>query len=320
MNIFKYFIVGFKSIITFPFYFTKYFFIGIKTLFLSLPIYIINKFSKTTKKFSKIILALSLCTYLLSIFILTKWYVQNERTKKFSTWVKNQEVITIETTKTNEYLDTIPTIINTPNTEIPQLQDNLNYINVNLNYYTKKNQDTIGWIKINGTKIDYPFVQSKDNDYYLKHDFYKRKSETGWIFADYRNNFEILDNNTILYGHNLINNSMFGDIPDFLKNSWLSKENKPYIKLSTKYHNTVWQIFSIYKTKPIVDYLQTKFNSMENYKNFLNTITNKSAHNFNITTEPTDKIITLSTCDDTGKYRVVVHAKLISIENNKTSN
>jgi len=190
---------------------------------------------------------------------------------------------------------------------------------VNFDDLIKENKDTIGWIKIDKTNINYPFVQYKDNDFYLKHDFNKKESKTGWIFADYRNNLETLDNNTILYGHNLINNTMFGDIPDFLKSSWLNKENKPYIKLSTKHHNTLWQIFSIYQTEPTTDYLQTKFNSMENYKNFLNTITSKSSYNFNIATSPTDKIITLSTCDDTGKYRVVVHAKLISIAN-KTSN
>jgi len=319
MNIFKYFSVGFKSIITFPFYFIKYFFIGIKILFLSLPIYIINKFSKTPKKISKLILTISLCTYLLSIFILTRWYVQNERTKKFSTWIKNQEITTINTTQTNEYLDTNTPIINNTSSTTTKPKDNPKYININLIYYTKKNKDTIGWIKIDKTNINYPFVQYKDNDFYLKHDFNKKESKTGWIFADYRNNLETLDNNTILYGHNLINNTMFGDIPDFLKSSWLNKENKPYIKLSTKHHNTLWQIFSIYQTEPTTDYLQTKFNSMENYKNFLNTITSKSSYNFNIATSPTDKIITLSTCDDTGKYRVVVHAKLISIAN-KTSN
>ena len=108
---------------------------------------------------------------------------------------------------------------------------------------------------------------------------------------------------------------MFGSIPNFLKQSWLNKTNKPYIKISTKTHNSIWQIFSVYKTKPTVDYLQTKFNSMENYQNFLNTLKNRSIHNFNTNISSTDKIITLSTCDDTGKYRVAVHAKLLRIEN-----
>lgn len=313
MKIFNYFITGIKSIVTFPFTFIKYFILGIKSLFLTLPLFIFYKFSKTKKKLSKIILTISLCTYLLSIFILTRWYVQNERTKKFSNSITTNEILTINTTTTNEYLDESNFIPSPLPTITPNPKDNTNYINVNLNHYINKNNDTIGWIKINGTKINYPFVQTKDNDYYLKHDFYKRKSETGWIFADYRNNFETLDNNTILYGHNLINNTMFGEIPDFLKKTWLNQQNKPYIKLSTQHQNSIWEIFSIYKTTPTVDYLQTKFNSMENYNIFLNTILKRSAHNFNVSIEPIDKIITLSTCDDTGKYRVVIHAKLINI-------
>ena len=311
MKIINFYKLGFIAIITFPFKFIKYFLIGIKSLFLSLPSYIIHKISKNKKQFSKVILTVSLCTYLLSIFILTRWYVQNERTKKFANSMQNQEIITINKPQTNEYLDEEKQPIN--NKQNTSKKNNANYINVNLDYYIKKNSNTIGWIKINNTNINYPIVQSEDNDFYLKHDFYKKKSETGWIFADYRNNFQTLDNNTIIYGHNLINDTMFGEIPDFLKSSWLKKKNKPQIKISTKYHNSIWEIFSIYKTEPVTDYLQTKFNSMENYTTFLNTLTTKSVHNFNVLVEPTDKIITLSTCDDTGKYRVVVHAKLTNI-------
>ena len=108
---------------------------------------------------------------------------------------------------------------------------------------------------------------------------------------------------------------MFGEIPDFLEEEWLNKEKKPYIKVSTIHHNTVWEIFSIYKIEPTTDYLQAKFNSIEHYSTFLTLIKNRSKKNFNIEIQPTDKIITLSTCDHTGLYRVVVHAKLIKIQN-----
>lgn len=311
---FKYFIIGLKTIITFPFKFIKYFLIGVKTLLLSLPTFLITKFSKSQKKIPNLILGLSLITYLLCVFILTRWYVQNERTKNFTNSMNTQEIITIDDSNTNEYQDTTNTINTNTATNYNTL-DELNYLNVNLNYYINKNSETVGWIKIKGTKVNYPIVQHKDNNYYLNHDFYKRKTDVGWIFADYRNDFDNLDNNTIIYGHNLINRTMFGDLPTFLNKSWLNKENKPYIKLSTKKHNSIWQIFSVYKTKPTVDYLQAKFNSIENYTTFINTLKSKSAKNLNVEVLPTDKILTLSTCDDTGKYRVAVHAKLIKIEN-----
>lgn len=317
MNLIKLYKTGFIFIITLPIKIIKYFLIGLKTLLLTFPMSLIYKFTKKEKKLPIIIIGLSLSTYLLCIFILTRWYVQNERTKKFTESMDNQEITVIETS--NEYQDITNTIgqENTPPIENDTKKTNDSYLNVNLNYYINKNSETVGWIKIEGTNINYPIVQHKDNDYYLEHDFYKRKTNVGWIFADYRNDLNTLNNNTIIYGHNLINRTMFGEIPNFLKESWLNKKNKPYIKLSTKTTNSVWEIFSIYKTEPTVEYLQAQFNSIENYKEFLNNITKKSKKNFNINVEPTDKIITLSTCDDTGNYRVAVHAKLIKIENKK---
>lgn len=292
-------------------YFIKYLFIGIKSVFLSFPIFLITKITKKENKIPNIIIAISLLTYLICVFSLTRWYVQNERTKKFSQSLINE--INLINDDVTEYQDTNnPNITNNNNQEL--INDD-NYINVNLDYYINQNKDTVGWIKINNTKINYPIVQTKNNEYYLEHDFYKHKSIAGWIFVDYRNDLTNLNNNTIIYGHNLINRTMFGDIPTFLNENWLKQPEKPYIKLSTKQHNSIWQIFSIYKTTPTTDYLQARFNSMELYSNFLNKITKRSTKNFNINLTTTDKILTLSTCDDTGKYRVVVHAKLIKIEN-----
>lgn len=313
MNILDFFKNILINIIKIPKSLKKYFLIGFKSIFFSFPLQIFNKITKKEKKIPHIILILSITTYLLCIFILTRWYVQTERTKKFSNSIINQELIEPTQNNSNEYQD-----INTPITN--DKKDNYNnqqqsYKNINLNYYINKNSDTVGWLKIDGTNINYPVVQCKDNDYYLNHDFYKRKTNTGWIFADYRNNFNNLNNNTIIYGHNLVNKTMFGNIPDFLNEKWLNKKNKPYINLTTKKANTTWQIFSIYKIKPTTDYLQTQFNSFETYKNFIEKIKNRSIKNFNIEILPTDKIITLSTCDNSGKYRVVVHAKLININN-----
>ena len=82
--------------------------------------------------------------------------------------------------------------------------------NVSTNNKNKKpdltniNSDFRGWIVVEGTNIDYPFVQGKDNNYYLHHDFNKNKSNSASIFMDYRNDYQN-DKNTILYGHNMRN-------------------------------------------------------------------------------------------------------------------
>lgn len=342
MSIIHYFITGLIFFLKLPFLCIKYFFIGLITIITIIPRYIFiglkylfgkndkNKPDILENKFIPItILTLSLTTYLLSIFILTRWYVQTERTKNFANSLNNssnfinQENITEDTP--NQYQDItneIPTEeTNTSisnNTIDNNSYININYINVNLNSYLSKNPETVGWIQVNGTNINYPIVQHKDNDFYLEHDFYKRKTNVGWIFGDYRNNFENFDNNTIIYGHNLINRTMFGSIPYMLNKKWFNKANNHYIKLSTKNTNTIWQIFSVYKIEPTTDYLQAKFNSTNLYQEFLNTIKNRSYYKFDINVTYTDKIITLSTCDDTGTKRIAVHAKLINITNKNT--
>lgn len=346
MNIIKYFWVGLKAIIKFIFLFIKNLFIGLITVITIIPHYIttgikllFSKKDKSTKEEQKIekkiipitILTLSFITYLISVFILTRWYVQNERTKNFTNDFSttqnspennnteiNQEENELTNDTPNQYED-VTIITPAPETSnktnnTQEQTNNTNFINVNLNYYIQKNPETVSWIQVNGTKVNYPVVQHIDNDFYLNHDFYQRKTANGWIFGDYRNNFENFNNNTIIYGHNLINNTMFGTIPDLLNKKWFSNKNNHYIKLSTKNTNSIWQIFSVYKIEPTTDYLQAKFNSTTVYQEFLNKIKSRSIHSFNIDLNYTDKIITLSTCDDIGTKRVVVHAKLTNIE------
>ena len=107
---------------------------------------------------------------------------------------------------------------------------------------------------------------------------------------------------------------MFGSLTYLLKKDWFKNENNRYIKISTPDYNSIWQIFSVYSIEPTTDYLKTTYNSTEDYIQFLNKITKRSKFNFNIQPTYEDKIITLSTCDDTGTKRVVIHAKLYSIE------
>lgn len=327
MKLIHYLFVGIIFITKLPYYCIKYTIIGLITIISIIPKYIIDgiKFifgkkntSQEVKKLEKnfipiIITTLSIATYLISIFILTRWYVQNERSKNFTNSI-NQTKEEIKEDVPNQYQDLTTNIKQEKESKTDPNYINTNFINVNLNYYISKNNETVGWIQVNGTNINYPIVQHEDNNFYLEHDFYKRKTNIGWIFADYRNDMENLNNNTIIYGHNLVNRTMFGYIPYMLNKKWFNQKNNQYIKLSTKTSNSIWQIFSVYKITPTTDYLQSVFNSIDNYQNFLNTLKNRSIKNFNVDLNYTDKIITLSTCDDTGTKRVAVHAKLIKIE------
>ena len=186
-------------------------------------------------------------------------------------------------------------------------------INVNFNELKKENKDTVGWIQVAGTNINYPIVQTTNNDYYLTHSFKKKANLGGWIFLDYRNNIKELDKNTIIYGHGRLDTSMFGSLKNIFTNNWLKNTDNFIVKISTESHNTLWQVFSAYKIPTTNDYIQVDFKNNNDFENFYTMLLNRSEHNFNTNVTTKDKILTLSTCyNDNDK--VVLHAKLIKQE------
>ena len=175
-----------------------------------------------------------------------------------------------------------------------------------------QNSDTIAYISVDGTKINYPVVQTVDNDYYLNHSFDKSYRNTGWIFLDYRNSL-LEDSNTIFYGHNLLNKTAFGSISNIFTDNWFQKSSHIIkIKLENDQIYT-YQIFSTYYSDPNVYYLQTNFSTTTEYETFLKNIKEKSNRDYGLELNATDKIITLSTCTEDNQGRKVVHAKLMNI-------
>lgn len=173
------------------------------------------------------------------------------------------------------------------------------------------NDDTIGWLTVNNTNIDYPVVQYTDNDYYLNRDFYKSKNRHGWIFMDYRNSYSDFSDNTIIYGHNLANQKMFGTLRYASNSSWYKKTSNQIISFNTLNGNYNWQIISVYKVPKTNDYLVANFASVDEKMDFLNMIVGRSIYDFNQSYDENTKILTLSTCSNGTKERFVVHAKLI---------
>ena len=231
----------------------------------------------------------------------------------------NSEIKEIEdVVKIEEVPDSEETEIIEQPEEIPESNPywdyiKMNLINVNFNELIKLNNETKGWIKVNGTNINYPFVQTNNNDYYLTHSYNKSYNQAGWVFMDYRNDTEHLDRNTILYAHGMNNKTMFGSLRNILSSSWYNNTDNHIIKLSTPTENTLWQVFSVYHIETTNDYIQTEFATDTEYQTFLDMLKNRSAVEFDTTINSTDKIITLSTCyNKTDK--VVMHAKLIKRE------
>jgi len=175
----------------------------------------------------------------------------------------------------------------------------------------KENSDTVAWLKLNNTDIDFPVVQSKDNEYYLNHNFKKKYNEIGWTFADYRNDFPELNDNTIMYGHTYRNSSLaFSSLKKVLNKSWYNNEENHIIEFTTEKKSLKFKIFSIYTVKNTNDYLNINMNE-EEFNKFISKVTKRSIKNFDTEVVFGDKIITLSTCYNNSNYRLVVHAKLI---------
>ena len=329
MIFFKYIYLGIKSITLFVVKVIKCFFIGLFTIVTILPRYFISGITyifgkkekkKEKKKPSFVILGLSFAVYLVCVFLVSKWYVQELKVKYLSNDIVNSTEI-IEKEDNNADNDNT----NIPDNEVPSDNNNVYYPNdywdymnvsfmdVNFDELINKNSDTVGWIKVEGTKVNYPVVQTDDNEYYLNHAFNGRSNIGGWVFADYRDDFVNFGKNTIIYGHNMNNKTMFGSVPSMLYNGYLYNSNNYYIKISTPYSNSNWKVFSVYTVSPEIYYLKTNFRS-DPFSNFIDTIKNRSVYDFGIDVSEDDKILTLSTCDNTGTKRVAVHAKMVSIE------
>lgn len=189
------------------------------------------------------------------------------------------------------------------------------FMSVNFDELKKKNEDTVGWIRVNGTDINYPIVQTQDNDYYLTHAFDHTSNSSGWIFADYRCSLENYRDNTIIYGHNRHNNTLFGTLLNAMKQEWCDNKENRIIQVSTKNHDSMWQIFSVYTIDKNADYLNVYFANKEAHESYINDMKNRSHYNFETPVTTDDKILTLSTCTMDTKARVVVQAKLLKISN-----
>lgn len=187
-----------------------------------------------------------------------------------------------------------------------------NYAKV-ISVLKETNSDTVGWLTVRNTTVNYPVVQASNNSYYLNHDFNKHSNSLGWIFMDYRNNAQDLDQNTVIYGHN-INKAkiMFGNLSATLKSSWYLKADNQYITFNTSAGEMEWRIFSIYTIAATNDYLYNTFDTQNDFLAFANKMKSRSIYDFGVEIKENDKLLTLSTCQSNGKNRLVVHAVRVS--------
>jgi len=171
------------------------------------------------------------------------------------------------------------------------------------------NEDVVGWIRIPGTKIDYPVMQGEDNDFYLNHTWEGTRNYVGSIFMEHLNQPGMGDYNTLIYGHNMKNGSMFAALRQYINQSYF--EAHPYVYLKIDGGVLRYDIFSSYQADVEGAAYQLSFRQKETRERFLEEVMGNSVIATGIVPGIQDRILTLSTCTSGGySTRWVVHARL----------
>ena len=169
----------------------------------------------------------------------------------------------------------------------------------------QKNSDVVGWIQIKSLGINYPIVQGSDNKYYLTRTINNKYSKNGSIFMDYQNSKKFDDNNTVIFGHNLVSGKMFAPLEKIVEGK---KGKNVEITIITEQKRMKYKVFSSYKEKPNVTSIVPGLNDAKSYQDYITRMKQKTTVKYNIEPSAENKMITLSTCDISGKKRLIVHA------------
>ena len=177
--------------------------------------------------------------------------------------------------------------------------------------------DIIGWLNLPDTAINYPVTQADDNEYYLRHLYDGTYNKTGCLFADYENQEDFSDRNTIIYGHNMRDGSMFAALNEYDEQSYF--DGHPQMYLATPGGGYVVEIFTAFVAKPSESGSDTSpwrlsFKDDGAYTTWLSEMAGRSVIETDVTVTSSDKVLTLSTCTPGGASRFIVMGKLLEVE------
>ncbi|MBR5534854.1 MAG: class B sortase [Ruminiclostridium sp.] len=168
---------------------------------------------------------------------------------------------------------------------------------VNLAALQEVNHEVIGWLMIEGTEISYPLMQGSDNDYYLNHTWDGTRSAVGAIFLDCRNSSDLQDFNSVIYGHKMNNDSMFGLLHEYKNQGYW--EAHPTLCLTTSSGVFRYDIFAYYETGTISTYSRD-FVDDQTKQAYIDECLTQAMTDTGIRPEVDDHILTLSTCTGNG--------------------
>ena len=172
------------------------------------------------------------------------------------------------------------------------------------------NDDIVGWLKVGALDISYPVTQASDNDYYLHLTFELVQNAAGCIFVDYQNRPDFQDDNTIIYGHNMKDGSMFGTLKNFVQDGVY--ESDPYFWIYTPERIYKYEIFNCSTVGAVSNTYTLEFGSRKEFQNYLDkALMQSQVDSSKVKVKSSDKIVTLSTCTGDEETRFVVQGKLV---------
>lgn len=164
---------------------------------------------------------------------------------------------------------------------------------IDLNALQEENPDVLGWFLIPGTNISYPLMQGEDNDYYLNYTWDRQASYRGSVFMECRSDANLLDFNTIIYGHNLLDGTMFSQLHKYKDEDFLREY--PYVYIVNENGAYRYRIFAAFEVPTTASAYRLRFTQEQKHA-FLQDSLAQSIHDTGIVPTEEDQILTLSTC------------------------
>ena len=254
--------------------------------------------------FWKLLFLVALCVFCFSMYQLVNIYLGYKKGVD-----EYHAVAEATTVQSSEPLEVVEEKKDEEGNLIPEEELTVNPPEVDFDALKAINDDVVGWLELEAIpSISYPIAQGEDNEYYLHRTIKKTYNFAGSVFIDSTNASDFSDCNTIIYGHNMKDKTMFGKLNNY-KDEEFYKEN-PYFYIYTPDYTYRYDIFSCYlaRVDNEVDFY-TQFASDEQFQEFLDGVKAQSAYDTGVEVTPEDKVITLMTCNKAGyDYRFLVHA------------
>ena len=194
----------------------------------------------------------------------------------------------------------------------PLIEDALAYFkDCDFDALSAVNDEIIGWIVIPGTNISYPICQHDDNQYYLEHTSQREANLVGAIFADYRVEAPFQEFNTILYGHRLLNQTMFSALKTYVdKEVW---KKHPYVYIFTPENIYVYEMYAAFRGDPDGLSYHVGIHTEEKKQAFIDYTLACAEYDTGIIPTTEASFLTLSTCTGNGhSQRMIIHSMLVA--------